>query len=255
MSPLSRSGVSIVVPTFNEAPNIDELVRRISASVDPGSTEILFVDDSTDETPDVIRAASRDSVVPIRLEHRTSPDGGLSGAVIRGLEIADGAWCIVMDGDLQHPPELIPILLARGRLGGADVVVASRNVSGGSSEGLDNGMRHLVSAAATLLARSLFPRLLGAVTDPMTGYFAVRRAAIDVRRLQPRGFKILLEILVRNAPTVLEEPFVFARRYAGSSKADLRQGASFVAQLVALRLPHRDHEGRETEPTTVSHAS
>jgi dolichol-phosphate mannosyltransferase len=141
-----------------------------------------------------------------------------------------------MDGDLQHPPELIPLLVATGRQMAADVVVASRHVDGGSSGGLSGGVRRLVSHSSTMLTRAMFPKRLRDCTDPMTGFFAVRRSSIDVTALRPRGFKILLEILARQPLTVVEEPFVFAARNAGQSKADFRQGLRFLAQLAALRF-------------------
>lgn len=228
--------VTIVVPTFNEAPNVAELVRRIAAATRGIAAEVVFVDDSTDDTPDVVTAVAAASEIPVRLVHRSEPVGGLSGAVLEGLAGGTSDWCVVMDGDLQHPPELIPVLLASGAEQTADVVVASRHVRGGSTLGLDGGMRHLVSSASTVLTRAMFPVRLRNVTDPMTGFFALRRSSIDVESLRPRGFKILLEILARNAVTVIEEPFVFGQRTAGRSKADARQGLQFVAQLAALRF-------------------
>jgi dolichol-phosphate mannosyltransferase len=141
-----------------------------------------------------------------------------------------------MDGDLQHPPELLPVLLNTATEQQADVVVASRHLDGGSSIGLDNRVRRLVSSGSTMLTRAMFPVKLRNVTDPMTGFFAVRRCAVDVGTLHPRGFKILLEILARNTLIVVEEPFVFGKRRAGKSKAGVRQGMRFAAQLASLRF-------------------
>lgn len=226
---------TVIVPTFNEAPNVAELVRRLTPAVPPGS-EILFVDDSTDDTPDVIRAVAATSSVPVRLIHRTEAVGGLSGAVVEGLRDAANDWCVVMDGDLQHPPEMVGVLLQTGRETGADVVVASRKVVGGSSAGLSDARRRLVSSASIALTRAMFPRRLRDCTDPMTGFFALDRTRIDVAALQPQGFKILLEILARQRLVVVEEPFVFGERFAGDSKATLAQGVRFVRQLAALRF-------------------
>ncbi|TFD64095.1 glycosyltransferase family 2 protein [Cryobacterium sp. Hh38] len=228
--------VSIVIPTYNEAPNIAELVARISDATTNYDAEIIFVDDSSDDTPQVIVHVGNTARLPVRIIHRSTPIGGLAGAVLAGIAASGGKWCIVMDGDLQHPPEMIPILLAAAASEHADVVVASRNLDGGSSGGLAGISRHIVSNAANLLTRAMFPVRLQNCTDPMTGFFAVRRATIDVSVLQPRGFKILLEILVRNTVTVAEEPFVFGERQAGVSKADFRQGVRFVTQLAALRF-------------------
>ena len=190
--------VTVIVPTYNEAPNVEELVRRVNSVADSRSCELLFVDDSTDDTPDVIRRAAEQSSVPVRLIHREDPVGGLSGAVIAGITSSASDWCLVMDGDLQHPPEMIPVLLETGNETGADVVVASRHVSGGSNEGLSGWTRKFVSNGSIAATRAMFPNRLRNCTDPMTGFFAVRRTAIDVDALQPRGFKILLEILTRH---------------------------------------------------------
>lgn len=228
--------VTVIVPTYNEAPNVEELVRRMDDALGTLPAEILFVDDSTDDTPDVIEHAARTSRMPIRLLHRSDPVGGLSGAVVAGISESRSDWCVVMDGDLQHPPEMIPVLIETGSQTAADVVVASRHILGGSDDGLSGWVRKAVSLSATALTRAMFPSRLRNCTDPMTGFFALRRSSVDVATLQPRGFKILLEILTRNRLRVIEEPFVFGERHAGESKADLRQGMRFIAQLAALRF-------------------
>ncbi|MDF2847378.1 MAG: glycosyltransferase family 2 protein, partial [Oerskovia sp.] len=228
--------VTVVVPTFNEGPNVAEVVRRIGDAADGLDVEVLFVDDSRDDTPDVIRRVAASSGIPVRLLHRPEPVGGLSGAVVEGLRAARGEWVVVMDGDLQHPPEMVPVLLKTAESTGADVVVASRYVGGGDAGGLDGRWRHLVSTASSLLARSMFPLRLRNVTDPMTGFFAVRTGSIDLAALRPRGFKILLEILARNKVVVVEEPFVFGERFAGQSKATFANGLRYLQQLTALRF-------------------
>jgi dolichol-phosphate mannosyltransferase len=228
--------VSVIVPTFNESLNVRELVDRIQAAVRGRQAEIVFVDDSNDDTPEVIEQVAARSEILVRLIRRDEPVGGLSGAVLAGLASSSSEWCIVMDGDLQHPPEVIPMLLNSGVEQDADVVVASRHVTGGSSAGLSGRARQLVSASATILTRAMFPTRLRNCTDPMTGFFAVRRSSINLDSLRPRGFKILLEILARNTVTVVEEPFVFGERKAGESKADFRQGLRFLVQLATLRL-------------------
>ena len=229
--------LTIIVPTFNEAPNVEELVTRIEAAVGPSSSsEIIFVDDSTDDTPQVILGVAAAHDIPVRLIHRDHPVGGLSGAVIEGLGASSREWCLVMDGDLQHPPELIPSLIQTGIQTDADVVVASRHAPGGSNSGLSSGTRRFVSMSTTALTRGMFPVRLRNCTDPMTGFFAVRRDRIAVENLQPRGFKILLEILARQPLRVVEEPFLFGERKAGKSKAGMAQGLRFLRQLAALRF-------------------
>ena len=229
--------ISVIVPTFNEAGNVAQLVSRVSAvAVAADVREIVFVDDSTDDTPSVIRDVAATASLPVRLIHR-EPDqrtGGLSGAVVAGIRSTTGDWLLVMDGDLQHPPEDLP-RLARASAG-ADIVVASRYREGGDASGLSSLRRRVMSTGATRLAQSAFPVRLRRCSDPMTGFFAVRRQALDVGSLRPDGFKILLEILARHRMRVVEVPFTFADRFSGGSKASLLQGLRYVNQLARLRV-------------------
>ncbi|MDF2990757.1 MAG: glycosyltransferase [Microbacterium sp.] len=228
--------LSVIVPTFNEGPNVAELVRRTAAALPGRAIEIIFVDDSTDDTPDVIRSVAANAPVPVRLIHRDEPLGGLGGAVVDGIRAAASDFCVVMDGDLQHPPEVIADLLARAEIGDADVVVASRYVDGGTSDGLANAVRTMVSRASTMLTKAMFPKKLHNCSDPMTGFFLIDRRSLDVDELRPRGFKILLEILARKQMRVAEVPFDFAPRFAGESKASFSQGMRFLTQLTMLRF-------------------
>ena len=228
--------LTVIVPTFNEGPNVAELLRRLGASLDGRDFEVLFVDDSTDDTPDIIRVVSGTVDFPVRLIRRDAPVAGLGGAVLEGLRAADSRWCLVMDGDLQHPPEDIPRMLDRAAVGDVDIVVASRYVAGGTAGGLANATRTAVSRASTAITKSMFPRKLHGCTDPMTGFFLVDRDALDLDALRPRGFKILLEILARRQLRIGEVPFAFATRYAGESKATFTQGIRFLTQLAMLRF-------------------
>ncbi|MER7107996.1 glycosyltransferase family 2 protein [Streptomyces sp. NPDC000229] len=229
--------VTVVIPTFNESANVRELLRRIAASV-PGRLpcEVVFVDDSTDDTPAVIADAARDCPFPVSVIHRDAPDDGLGGAVVAGLKAATSDWIVVMDADLQHPPALVPDLVATGEKEDADLVVASRYLPGGSRAGLAGGYRVAVSRGATWLAKGLFPRALRGISDPMSGFFAVRRSAVTAEALRPLGYKILLELAVRCRPArVAEVPFVFEERFAGESKSTAREGLRFLRHLVELR--------------------
>lgn len=228
--------LTIIVPTFNEGPNVAELVRRLADALEGRDAEVLFVDDSTDDTPEIIEGLVRESHFPVRMIHREVASGGLGGAVVEGALATDAELCIVMDGDLQHPPEVVPELLARLERGDADVVVASRYIGGGSAKGLSDASRVAVSKVSTAVTKAMFPIRLRGCSDPMTGFFAFRRQAIDFDGLKPRGFKILLEILARQQLRIAEIPFNFADRFAGASKATLRQGFSFIAQLTLLRF-------------------
>lgn len=232
--------VTVIVPTFNERDSVVELGERIAAALSGTDAEILFVDDSSDDTPAVIERMAASNPLPVRVIHRTKNTGGLGGAVVRGLAEARHDVCIVMDGDLQHPPELLPALLARYAEGGADVVAASRYVGGGDTAGLGTAVRLAVSKAATAITKAMFLRRLWRSTDPMSGFFLLNRTRIDLDELHPQGFKILLEILVRGGERrelrIAEVPLSFGARRHGASKASLRQGATFLAHLARLRF-------------------
>lgn len=237
---LRRLRQSLVIPTFNERDNIAPLLRRLSTVLPPSETEVIFVDDSTDDTPQVIAAAGVASPIPVRMHHRGAADGGLGGAVVEGFRRARGSWIVVMDGDLQHPPEAVPDLVRAGERDGADLVVATRYLVGGSRAGLADGYRQFVSAAATRATKMLFWNALSRVSDPMSGFFAVRRSSLEAQALQPLGYKILLELLVRTRPArIVEVPYTFETRHAGESKSSLSEGVRFLRHLARLRLTAR----------------
>src|SRR4051794_16318130 len=203
------TAVTVIVPTFNERDNVSELVARTAASLRGIDAEILFIDDSSDDTASEIERVASGAELPVRVIHRETNTGGLSGAVVLGLSEAAGDICVVLDGDLQHPPELLPAMLERFAVGDVDVVAASRYIGGGDSRGLGSAMRFGVSRAATWLAKAMFPRRLVRSTDPMTGFFLVDRRRLEVSSLRPQGFKILLEILARSEVRIAEVPMEF----------------------------------------------
>ncbi|MEV5309935.1 glycosyltransferase family 2 protein [Streptomyces sp. NPDC052610] len=229
--------VTIVVPTFNESANVRRLLHQITESVPARlPCEVVFVDDSTDDTPQVIHEAARDCPFPVTVLHREEPVGGLGGAVVEGMKAAGSDWIVVMDGDCQHPPSLVPELVTTGERAGAGLVVASRYLKGGSRAGLAGSYRVAVSRAATWLTKTLFPRRLHGISDPMSGFFAIRRSAVTAEALKPLGYKILLELAVRSRPrTVTEVPFVFQERFAGESKSTVKEGQRFLRHLAGLR--------------------
>ncbi|GAA2669325.1 glycosyltransferase [Actinoplanes palleronii] len=231
--------VSVVVPTRNEAENVGPLVERLRAALGAIPAEIVFVDDSDDETPRVITEIHDQNPALVRLVHRPAGarPGGLGGAVAAGLATARAEWVVVMDGDLQHPPETVPELLAAGQVDQAEAVVASRYRTRGRVDGLSGAFRRSVSRATGTLARLVFPVRLRAVTDPMSGFFAVRRDRVRTAELRPQGYKILLEVLVRSRiRQVAEVPYTFQPRHAGESKASFREGLRYLRQLAVLRL-------------------
>ena len=231
--------VTVIVPTRNEAGNVAPLVARLDAALGDADAEILFVDDSSDHTPDEIATVAAHVDRPVRLLHRSPAErvGGLGSAVLAGLRQSEARWAVVMDGDLQHPPEIVPELCRIGTKSRSHVVVASRYVGSGNAAGLSSVARGRVSSAATMLAKALFPRRLEGCSDPMSGFFAVRRDRIDLDRLRPQGFKILLEILARSSRLKVRElPFEFQQRHSGESKASLAEGLLFVRRLISLRI-------------------
>ena len=239
LPPDAAAWFTIIVPTRNEEGSIHPLLSSLADSLNGIPAEVLFVDDSGDGTPEMIRQAARECGLAVRLLHRPAGHrhGGLGGAVVAGLKHARGSWAVVMDGDLQHPPELVSRLVQIGKSRQLDLVAGTRYTGSGASDGLADGYRRAVSSLATRLTKAIFPRRLSRLSDPMSGFFAVRLAALDLDRLDPIGFKILLEMMIRQPRLrVAEVPFVFGARVAGESKASVQEGLRFVRHLLRLRL-------------------
>ena len=232
-----RPLLSIVVPTKNEAGNVAALLARLEAVVPTVAMEIIFVDASSDGTPETIEESAWRCSREVLLLRQRSERGrsGLGAAVVQGLRAARAPWVCVMDADLQHPPELIASLLEQVESSDVDLVVASRYCENGSTGfGWARGM---ASRFTTGAARLLFPRRLRNITDPMSGFFLVRRDAIDVDALRPRGFKILLDLLIRTPGLRCAEVwFAFGERHAGRSKATVREGMRYLSLLARLRF-------------------
>lgn len=237
-----RPLITLIVPTRNEAENIEPLLERVAQATKGLTLEVLFVDDSSDHTPNMIKLLGQKSPLTVRVVERTPAQrNGLSGAVVEGMRLARGEWICVMDADLQHPPEVIPQLLAQARKTGAQLVVGSRKADLIGPLGL-SPWRSLTSQLLTILARMMFPRQLKNVSDPLTGLFLVRRKAVDVDQLRPDGFKILLELLIRIPDVYVSEVhFDFAERHEGQSKADLNEGLRFFRHLMRLRVTANPH--------------
>ena len=217
----SLYGVTVVIPTKNEAENIAPLLIRL-LPLHP--TSIIFVDDSDDNTADLVSALTYPHVSVI---HRDpgSRDGGLGGAVRVGFEAASTKWVAVIDGDLQHPPETLTSLYTRALMDDKpDIVIASRYVKGGSYVGLSGTLRVAASKLGTIMVRILRRNRLKKVSDPLSGCFLFRRESVDTSTLRPEGFKILLEILLSFDNLVTADvPYNFANRVHGSSNANLKE--------------------------------
>ena len=239
----AQEKLALVIPTLCEAENIGGLLRHIRSVIDPLKItyEILVVDDdSRDGTAEVVSAIAAEDP-RVRLLVRKG-ERGLSGAVLYGWRHTDAAILGVMDADLQHPPELLPKLLAP-ILEGRDLVIGSRYTPGGEL-GAWNPVRKFLSAAAVWVTWPLQKSRLRA-KDPMSGFFMVRRECLDQVKLQSAGFKLLLEILVRgHIHSVEEVPFIFGQRYRGASKANFRVAwdyARLLGRLYAGRFGFSSH--------------
>lgn len=226
--PVERPQVSIILPTYNESMNILGTLRSIAESL-PGrlSVETIVVDDnSPDGTGSIVEeyaAAVRELAVSV--VHRSSK-GGLSSAILAGIQRAAGETIVVMDSDMSHPASVIPRLLEALK-SRCDIAVASRYSRGGAVSGW-TARRRLMSRVATKIARG---GLRVEVQDPMSGFFAFRRRVIDDLKFESIGYKMLLEMLVKaRGARVAEIPYTFTDRARGSSKL----GASTVLDYARL---------------------
>jgi dolichol-phosphate mannosyltransferase len=228
----SATLLSVVVPTFNEKANVEEIVARLGRVLADVSWEVIFVDDdSPDHTAETVKAmAARDARVRClkRVGRR-----GLAGACVEGMLASSAPYVAVMDADLQHDESILPQMLAALTDNSADLVVGSRYAAGGSAASF-TPERARFSRAATGFAR----RLLGvALADPMSGFFMLKREKLDAvaRELSPVGFKILLDIVLTARPQlrVIEIPFEFRPRRFGESKFDAAIGLEFVGLALA----------------------
>ena len=230
--------LTIVAPTRNEQAVIGAFIDCLDEALRGVRAELIVVDDSDDATPAVVAEHAGRAGIEVTLIHREPADreGGLGTAVVAGMAAARAPWVCVMDADLQHPPEAIAALRTQAEATDSDLVIASRFRDGGSIAGL-SATRKLVSRSLVGLARVAFPSRLRQVTDPLTGFFLVRRDALDLSALRPNGFKILLEILIRSpALAVSEISFRFGIRPAGESKASVREVVRYLALVWRLRL-------------------
>lgn len=223
--------ISLVIPTLNEALNLPELSRQVAEALAGRSYEMLILDDgSTDDT--VAVCAKLSEQYPLRLIVRNPPKDGLSGAVLHGFTEAKGEYLVVMDADLQHPPAKIPELIAALENGDGDFAVGSRYMPGGSCGQKWGMFRQLNSRVATLLARPF----AGQISDPMSGFFALKRSTYEsAQRLTPLGYKIGLELICKcRVKKVKEIPIHFAERTAGESKLSMKQQFKYLEHLSRL---------------------
>ncbi|HOF41068.1 MAG TPA: glycosyltransferase, partial [Candidatus Hydrogenedentes bacterium] len=221
--------VSVVVPTYREADNIPLLVERIARVREEHRLELellIMDDDSNDGTEEVVRGLQHPWIrLIVRRENR-----GLGPAVVDGMLLARNDVLVCMDADLSHPPEAIPELL-EALSQDYDFAIGSRYVAGGSTDESWGLLRRLNSRVATLLARPFT-----SAEDPMSGFFALRRATFAAARdLNPIGYKIGLELLVKaRCEYIKEVPIHFTDRRLGESKLTLAEQLRYLQHLRRL---------------------
>ena len=226
--------LTVVVPCYNERPNVAVLVQRLHAALAGVRWQVVFVDDnSPDGTADAVRALAQGDgrVQCIRRVGRR----GLASAVIEGALASSATYVGVIDGDLQHDETRLVDMLALLRAGACDVALASRYLAAGDAAGLGGGRRRL-SALGIRLAQAFLPARL---SDPMSGFFMVRRDVFEAAapKLTGQGFKILLDLLLSEPGLRLREiPAAFHERAAGQSKLDALVLAQFGALLLDKAL-------------------
>jgi len=227
--------LSIIIPTYNERENIGILIKKIHHVLNTIGIyyEIIIVDDnSPDGTADFAEELSK--TYPLRVIRRPGKLG-LSSAVLDGFKVSQGRFIAVMDADLQHPPEVLLNMLKELMSDKCDIVIASRYVKGGSVSEWSL-IRRLVSWGAILIARVLLPNVRG-IKDPMSGYFMFKREVIEgsINEMNPKGFKILLEVLVKGkVEKVCEIPYTFGKRYWGKSKLGFGEIINYLRHVLNL---------------------
>ncbi|MGA7955044.1 MAG: glycosyltransferase family 2 protein [Gloeobacterales cyanobacterium] len=235
MSVTYRPRVSIVLPTYNEAENIKNVVRNLDTLLKNSAYlyELILVDDdSPDGTWKIAQKLASEDFPNLRVIRRLG-ERGLATAVLHGWSVAKGDFLAVIDADGQHPPQTLLELidcLAQG----ADIAVASRHAEGGGVSDW-SFLRRFLSRGAQIIALFLVPSVARQVSDPMSGFFALRRAVIQGRELDPIGYKILLEVLGRgNYTNIREVSYVFLERVGGKSKVTRTQYWEYLQHLVRL---------------------
>jgi dolichol-phosphate mannosyltransferase len=228
---------SLVIPTFNESQNIQEIVSILSELLDriiPEDYELIVVDDDSPDRTWELASQLIPSYPQLRVMRRET-ERGLSTAVIRGWQAASGEILGVIDADLQHPPEII-LQLWREMEQGAELAVASRNVEGGGVSEWSI-VRRFLSRGAQILGLAILPEVIGRLSDPMSGYFMVRRSSIANQQLSPVGYKILIEVAARGQIRwIAEKGYVFRERVAGASKVTWKQYIEYIQHLITLRF-------------------
>jgi dolichol-phosphate mannosyltransferase len=229
--------LSVIIPTYNECANIKRLIAQISDQLDailPHAYELIVVDDDSPDQTWKIAQKLMVSFPQLKVMRRTE-EKGLSTAVIRGWQVAKGEILGVIDGDLQHPPEtLIKLWLEITK--GADLAIASRHVEGGGVSEW-SFRRRLLSRGAQTLGLLILPGVVGRVSDPMSGFFLIRRRCLLNCVLSPLGYKILLEVVGKGKVSQIGEVgYIFQERQEGDSKVTHQHYIDYILHLLRLRF-------------------
>lgn len=220
--------ISIVLPTYNEIDNINIIILKIVEVCEREgfNGEIIVVDDnSPDGTADAPESLSLE--FPVRVYVRKT-DRGLSKSVIKGFELARNDICVLMDADLSHPVECIPDMVRPIMDGECDMCVGSRYISGGGWTD-DNPFRGIMSRFAGFLAKGVTT-----LSDPTSGFMAIRKGILDNISIDPLGWKIVLEIAVKARPRIREIPILFSKRNSGGSKLGISAEFDYLHHLWKL---------------------
>ena len=222
----------IVVPTFNERANVPLLVERLQRALVACDWEVVFVDDNSPDGTAAVAGAIGEADSRVRCIRRIGRRG-LAGACLEGMLSTQARFIAIMDSDLQHDEMLLVTMLERLREGGADLVVASRDLRDGPPPGL-SPRRAVLSRWSNALVRRMFNLDL---IDPMSGYFMIRRDAFEplAPAISSQGFKILLDILTSAGLSlrIAELPANFYERRNGESKLDTKIALDFAALVTA----------------------
>ncbi|MHA1972898.1 MAG: glycosyltransferase [Candidatus Hodarchaeales archaeon] len=225
--------ISIIIPVRNEEQALPQLLVNLVLELEGFDYQIIVIDDGDDNTDKVISQMTINSLTYIR--RCVSKRNGLSGAVIDGLIASKTIWSVVMDGDGQHPPEVIRRIIKKAINEDFDMIIASRYIEGGSSGGLEGGIRKFYSYFLRILPRIFFPKRVGTVTDPLSGCFLIKTKCLNVKKLRPIGWKIGLEVLLfSNINRYGEISYEFQERIGGESKANFKVGLDYLRQMISL---------------------
>jgi dolichol-phosphate mannosyltransferase len=238
--------ISIIIPTYNEAENIISLLDKIKENITHNVfTEIIIVDDnSPDGTSNIVQSyidcdvASKignvnfkEKLYSLRIINRKIRNG-LIPAILDGVKSSQGDYVLVMDADFSHPPEMIPKIIEKSLGNSNSIVIASRYTKNGSIVGWPF-KRRLISKAAAVIAK--FGLNVNNVTDPMSGFFAVPRHIMENLKIDTKGYKILLEILVKSKDIpIFEIPYTFMDRKSGKSKMDFSVIFDYIGSVWQL---------------------